>query len=62
MIRNPVPTSYRDRHGYKEEEPIKWLHFDTSSQLCFLEWLRLEFSCAWTRFSAFCYAYFSPYL
>ena len=58
IMRNPVPTSYRDWHGYKEKEPTEWLHFDTSSQWCYLEWLHLEFSCAWTPLSAFCYAYF----
>ena len=29
----------------------KWRYFDTSSQLCFLEWLHLELSCTWTRLS-----------
>ena len=57
MMRNPVPASYRDGHGY-EEESTEWRHFDTSSQLSFLEWLNLEFSCAWKRLSAFCYTYF----
>jgi len=44
-MRYPVPTSYRDWHGYEEEEPTEWRQFGTSSQLCFLEWLHLEFSC-----------------
>jgi len=38
-MRNPVPTSYRDWHGHEEEKLTEWSHFDTSSQLCFLEWL-----------------------
>ena len=59
LMRNPVPTSYRDWHGH--EEPTEWRHFDTSTQLCFLKWLHLEFSCAWKCLSAFCYA-FLPYL
>ena len=57
VMRNPMPTSYLYWHGYEEEEPTEWRHFDTYSQLCFLEWLRLEFSCAWTRLCAFCYAH-----
>ena len=43
MMRNPVPTSYRDFHGYGEEEATEWRHFDTSSQLCFLEWLHFVY-------------------
>jgi len=49
MIRNPVPTSYWDWHEYEEEEPTEWRHFDTSSQLSFIEWLHLEFPCAWNE-------------
>ena len=58
MMRNPVPTSYHDLHGYEEEELTEWRLFDTSSQLCFLEWLHLEFLCAWKRLRPFCYVYF----
>ena len=42
MMRNPVQTSYQDWHGYEEEKPTEWRHFDTLLQLCFLEWLHLD--------------------
>ena len=43
IMRYPMPTSYRDWHGYEEKEPTEWRHFDTSSQLCFREWLHWSF-------------------
>ena len=61
MMCNPVQTSYRDLHGYdEEEEPNEWRHFDTS---CFLEWLHFEFLCVCMKtIERVLLCLFSPYL
>ena len=64
IMRNPMPTSYRDWHGYEEKEPTEWRHFDTSSQLCFREWLHWSFRMhkyAWARSIKLIFAIFNVF-